>query len=441
MSRHHGKSNASESYPIQLRRAMTALLPRQGLRLLPLNAKERWVPRYLVITAVMMACLGTDLLVDRFHAARAALIRMYLTRRRPGESYQGFIGALRRVGDALLDELAGHLRCQVRQVAPDRWLIDGWLVFGCDGSRFDKTRTQANKDAFGRGGRNKTAPQQFLTTLFHVGTGLPWCWRAGNADASERDQLRQMLEQAPAKALLLLDAGYTGHDLLRTIVLSGRSFIVRIGASVEVLDRLGWHHAEGRDGVVSLWPQQARRSGQPPLTVRLVSVIDAKGRRMHLLTNVLERSQLSDAAVRRMYKLRWGVEVLFRSIKHTMQLRKAHSWTPAASQQELHWGMVGVWMLGLMALKEQTGAAESASRWSVAKTLRVIRRAIRGSMGRGQSLSLLLRTAIRDGYGRRGSKKAHDWPHKKRERPPGNPKRRRASPAEIAAAAQLKAAA
>src|SRR5262249_20783778 len=152
----------------------------------------------------------------------------------------------------------------------------------------------------------------------------------------------------------------------------------------------------------------------------------------------------SDAAVRRMYKRRWGIEVLFRSIKQTMQLRKARSWTPQASVQELHWGMIGVWVLGLMALKEQVRAGPhtsgSPAAWSPAKTRRVIRRASRGWMGRGPSLALLLRQAVHDGYRRRGNKKAIDWPHKKRETPPGNPKRRRATRAEMRAAARLKAA-
>jgi hypothetical protein len=445
MSRHDGKTNASKSYNRQLHRAMGALLPHQGLRLLPENAKERWTPRYLAIMALLMACLGTDLLCDRFHTARCALVKMYLTRRRPGYSYQGFAGALQRVGDALLGELVGHLRLKTRQVAPDRWLIDGWLVFGCDGSRFDKTRTTANKEAFGRGGRHKTGPQQFLTTLFHVGTGLPWCWRAGNADASERHQLREMLGELPPKALLLLDAGYTGYDLLREVMASRRSFIVRVGASVELLDRLGWYYRRESNGMVYLWPKQAQQRENPPLTLRLVSVIDKKGRQMHLLTSVLDRSKLTDAAVRKMYRLRWGVELLFRAIKQTMQLRKARSWTPQAAAQELHWGMMGVWMLGLLALQQQCqlrGSDDAPARpWSAAKVLRVIRRTIQGTLRRGPSLARLLRAAIRDGYKRHASKKAIDWPHKKREKPPGHPKRRKATKAEIKAARVLRIAA
>jgi hypothetical protein len=444
MSRHDGKTNASRSYTRQLHRAIGALLPHHGLRLLPLNEKERWTPRYLVIAALLMACLGGELLIDRFATARRALVRMYPTRRRPGKTYQGFTAALQKFGDALLAELAGHLRLETRRLAADRWLIDGWLVFGGDGSRFDKTRTTANKEHFKCGGKEKTGPQQFLTTLFHVGTGLPWCWRAGDAKASERHHLRAMPPQLPAKALLLMDAGYTGYELLKDVLASGRSFILRVGAGVELLEDLDYDYERRGNGIVCLWPQFARERGAPPLTLRLVSVIDKKGRRMHLLTNVLERSKLSDAAVRKTYRLRWGVEVLFRSIKQTMQLRKARSWTPKAAEQELEWGMMGVWMLGLLALTAQSSRRAAAgiptSPWSAAGALRIVRMAIHGTSGRGPSFKRLLAAVVRDGYPRRGSKKSIDWAHKKREKPPGDPRCRKATKAEVQAARELKTA-
>ena len=444
MSRHDGKSNAYRSYTRQLHRAMSSLLPRQGLRLLPKDDKERWTPRYLVIMALLMSCLGVELLVDRFHTARGALIKMYPTRRRPGSSYAGFVNALSRLSKSIQEELMEHLRDETRRIARERWRIDGWLVFGGDGSRFDKTRTTANKEAFGRGGREKTGPQQFVTTLFHVATGLPWCWQAGNADASERDQLREMLHTLPSEAMLLLDAGYSGYDLLKTILKLGHSFIIRVGANVRLMEGLGWHYRE-ENGIVYLWPDKERRKRNAPLTLRLVTVIDKKGRQMHLLTSVLDRSKLRDGAVGRMYRLRWEIELLFRTIKQTMQLRKARSWTPDASELELQWGMMGVWMLGLLACEQQCGKRGDdpapVTQWSAAEALRIIRRSIRGSMQRGPSLARLLRAAIRDGYIRRKPKKAKDWAHKKREKPPGNPKRRKATRVEIKAAAVLRRAA
>lgn len=444
MSRHNGKSNATRPYRRQLRLAIARNLPHCGLPLLPGDDRQRWTPRYLAVQSILMACLGKDRLIDRFHDARIALVDMYSTRRRPGESYQGFVAALEKTGSAALDVIVKHLRKRVRAVAGDDWLVEGYAVFGCDGSRFDKTRTTANKESFGQGGKDKSPPQQLLTTLFHVGTGLPWCWRAGNADASERHQLLDMLDLLPPEALLLLDAGYTGYDMLQQIKQSGRSFIVRVGASVELLTGLGWNYRESK-GTVYLWPAHVQDRKLPPLVLRLVVETDANGKQMHLLTSVLDRKELSDRALRRLYRLRWENEILFRQVKQTMNQGKALSWTPTAARQELEWSMIGVWLLGLMALgaqrrvrKKRALADEPRERWSTAKTLRLIRRAIVGTMGRGRGLAELLSEAVRDDSQRRGSRRSHDWPHKKKEKPPGNPRVRKATKLEIRTAAVLK---
>ena len=89
-----------------------------------------------------------------------------------------------------------------------------------------------------------------------------------------------------------------------------------------------------------------------------------------------------------------------------MQLRKARSWTPKAAEQELEWGMMGVWMLGLLALTEQSkrraATGMPVSPWSAAGVLRIVRMAIHGTALRGPSLKRLLAAAMRDGYKRHG---------------------------------------
>ncbi|HBI46480.1 MAG TPA: hypothetical protein DDY78_27050 [Planctomycetales bacterium] len=47
--------------------------------------------------------------------------------------------------------------------------------------------------------------------------------------------------------------------------------------------------------------------------------------------------------------------------------------------------------------------------------------------------------ATKDGYVRRGSKKARDWPHKKKEKPPGDPKLQSATAEQLRAMQRLKA--
>ena len=63
---------------------------------------------------------------------------------------------------------------------------------------------------------------------------------------------------------------------------------------------------------------------------------------------------------------------------------------------------------------------------SVAAALRIVRDAMRTPRRwrRRGDLRVLLATARKDGYPRYGAKKARNWPHKKKERPPGQPKTR-----------------
>ena len=50
----------------------------------------------------------------------------------------------------------------------------GWVAVAVDGSRIDLPRAEANERAFGCAGKKKTNPQAWITTLWHIGLGLPW---------------------------------------------------------------------------------------------------------------------------------------------------------------------------------------------------------------------------------------------------------------------------
>jgi hypothetical protein len=159
-----------------------------------------------------------------------------------------------------------------------------------------------------------------------------------------------------------------------------------------------------------------------------VEVRDGK-RKFALLTNLLDETELSDADLLKLYRQRWGIEVMYRSLKQTLGKRTLRADTPATAKCELDWAMVGLWMLGLMA--QEAGAPRQ---WSPAIALRVVRKVLRDPRRRAGSrgLSKMLRAARRDTYERKGSKTAREWPHKKTESPPGAPKVRMATKQEIA---------
>jgi len=319
------------------------------------------------------------------------------------------------------------------RIAGPHWQWNQWVVMAVDGTRIDCPRTEANEQALGRAGRKKTCPQLLLTTIFHLATGLIWDWRRDRGDSAERNHLRQMLSALPRATLLVADAGFTGYDLLTELLRVGHSFVIRVGSNVTLLKKLGYAVRE-YEGIVYLWPQNRR--GGAPLILRLVRVRDGR-KQMCLLTNVLDGSSLSDRDVASLYRRRWIVEVQYRSLKQTMERRKMLSMTPDNARVELDWAVVGLWMLELMVA--EAVPRRDRHRWSVAEALKVLRRTIRGRQRppagglRGQ-----LRKAVIDRYTRTGRKSARDWPHKKRQHPPGQPRIRTASRSQVLLAQKRK---
>lgn len=446
------------SYVTDLRQAITRYLPRSGLALVSDDRKLRWVPRMLVTCAILTSWDVADLLTDAFGRARGVVAAMYPSRRRPGGTYAGFAKTLARRGESHLAVVAPRLRRHVRRLALrcGRWRSGTRPAFGVDGSKVECPMTAANEAAFGTCGKAKTGPQQFLTALFHVGTGLIWDFRRGDARASERAHLLAMLATLPVDAILLADAGFVGYDFFRAILGAddeptdagrrrrrrGRTFLIRVGANVRLLTKLGWCYRE-HDGIVYLWPGEARKKKEPPLVLRLITLVDGRNRRTHLLTAVLDRDELSDAEAGELYRKRWGVEVIYRSLKQTMGKRKLRSASPANAAAELDWAVVGLWLLGLMGVEQVVDAGGVPDDWSVAAGLRVARGAMelppsRDRRRRRPSLGAMLAAGIKDRYTRSRPKTARHWPHKKKDKPPGDPKARMASDAEIKLAAKLR---
>ena len=123
--------------------------------------------------------------------------------------------------------------------------------------------------------------------------------------------------------------------------------------------------------------------------------------------------------------MRWGVEVFYRSLKQTLEKRRLLSRTPTAAKCELTWALLGLWLLGLLTVTAILARGGDPLRWSAAKARQRVRRSMRRALTRRHQDRGLVRDlagATKDDYVRSSSKKARDWPHKKTEKPPGEPK-------------------
>jgi len=424
------------SYRSSLRPAMSGIFTAPFLSLLlglgpqPWSA-PRWSLEYVIYVSVLMALDEAEALRDRFAHARQAVVALFPGRKRPGKSYQGYVKACRRLRREHLQAVQERLRDRQRWAAGPYWQRDGWVAFAVDGTRVELPRTAANERAFGCAGRDKSGPQLQLTSLYHMGTGLPWAWQIGAGTESEQKHLCcQLAAFLPVGSLLVADAGFTSFDLLHCLLARQVHFLVRMGSNRTLLQGLEDARVRVQGEIVWLWPTK-KQATCPPLRLRLLRIEQANHSPMYLGTSVLDEQALTDRQIGQFYRLRWGQEVFHRAFKQTLAQHKMRSDSPAQAKSELDWALMAYLILGLWSVEALVGAGHDPLTWSVAQSLRVVRGALRpgGRLGRGP-LARFLCQAVKDHYVRTGSKAARNWPRKKKDHPPGLPKMRQATAKE-----------
>jgi hypothetical protein len=421
-----------------------------------------WTPKALIFAAMLWAWSDEKTLTDRFAVARKIVIAMAILRRRPAKSYQAFLKMLKTWTLTLTMALQAAFRHRMQADLAERFTVQGFQVFGVDGSRLELPRTESNERRFSpasarrkrkpkqrRRARSKKArarrahqkkidsPQMWLTTMFHVGTGLPWDWRTGPSDSSERAHFQQMIDVLPARALVTADAGFAGYEYWKALIESERHLLIRVGANVRLLKKLGY--VKEKKGVVYLWPDREAARNQPPLALRLVV---ARGGRhpVYLVTSVLEETVLSDRQVVEIYALRWGVELFYRHFKQTFERRKLRSHTADHAELEATWSLLGLWAMALHAEVQLARERVPARRMSVAKILSAYRKSMREYKSRpdpGESLRELVSKALIDPY-KRTKKSSRDYPRKKHGHAIGAPQIRNATKDQIKTAREIR---
>jgi hypothetical protein len=421
------------------------------------HGNTSWKPIELVILAVVWAWSESGTLTGAFQEAHRWSVNVLS--RAAVSTYQGLMGALVASTGQLLPRLWGRMHELLEQHGGDYWRIGLWLPLAVDGSRVTTARTKANERAFcaphfgrsrkadyrrrkrreqGRPQRRRrrrksappAAPQIWLTLLWHMGLRMPWSWKSGPSTASERDHFGQMLreQQFPENTLFCGDAGFTGYELWKTAIDQGHQILIRVGANVTLLRKLGYHARE-RGGIVYCWPSAVARKNGPPLVLRLIRFRLGRTQAC-VVTSILEPHRLSEKQAERLYRLRWGVELQFRALKQTFGRRKLRSKRPDRALAELDWSLLGLAIIQLFAVKEQAQFGEPPERCSVSLAIRIVRETVdrwHETPAHGESFRLRLRAAVADDYQRTSSKKARHRPHCKDKPSAKKPKLRDAT--------------
>jgi len=455
-----------------LKQAVDSLFSAEAFRGVKARKGSLWTPRMLVVAALFWAWSKADGLKERFQEARKLTAKIFRWLPGPGKTYQGFMKQLQKWHVELQIRCMGELRVRMKQDLFGQWKIAGFVVIAGDGSRIELPRTTANEAEYsprrkkkgsgkkgkakakrGRGKRWRKAkrqsqesiykkansPQMWLTLFWHVGTGLPWGWRTGPSDSSERRHLEEMLTELPENTLITADAGFVGYDFWSAVITAGHSFVIRAGANVRLLKKLGF--SREYQNTIYLWPDSAARKGLPPLTLRVVWVHNGK-HPMCLITNVLSKKRLSDRQIAAIYKARWGVEVFFRTFKQTFGRRKLRSHTPEHAKLEAEWSLVALWAVCLLAQREIAKSGRDPCRLSPAGAIKAIQQVMCHYRNRpdepAESLGAMFRNALLDDCQRTSSKTARSYPRKSKRERTGVPKIATASKPQVAAASQFK---
>lgn len=432
----------SGTYAQELAAALRRLLG--GIQWKNVHFREdcAWTPAALAAAALAWTCSSKKTLRDRF--AQALQFARGLGRHEaPAEtSYQAFLKLLVRWTADLRNDIVLAYHLVMERELPDQFRFAGFVPLAGDGSKTALPRTRSNEAGYApvktrakRGKKRRRpkrrtmsrparaqqakdkkadSPQMAMTVLYHLTLQLPWDWQLGRSTASEREQLLAMVPQLPVDALIVADCGFVGYDFWAALLASGRQFVIRAGANVRLLKKLGVVRERG--GTVYLWPSKAAKRRQPPLPLRLVEVHDGR-QAWTLVTSVLDPQRLSDAQVGRLYGYRWRIELFFRHFKQTYGRGKLRSHKAEHAACEAEWSLLALWTMLLHARLE----APAAERGSVAQVLRAFGHAIdycRYRAGRGESLREMLAAAVLDPY-ERADKTSRDYPRKKYEPPAG----------------------
>jgi hypothetical protein len=433
-----------------------------------------WEPEQLAIQALIWSWQDTKKVTDAFEKTMETCQKLGL--KSVCRTYTGFMDALSRYRNTIRDGLRNRLQALAEQVGGRFFRNKKWVLIGFDGSRATAPRSKANEKAFcaqnygsgkkarynknkaKRQGRKckpkKAAPQEpqvWITMLWHMGLRLPWTWRLGPSNSSERSHVREILEQEefPENTLFCGDAGFTGYPLWKAIIDDGSHFLVRVGGNVKLLsEHADFQQLEG--GIVLCWPKDRMESADPPLRLRLVRVQVGKTM-MWMLTSVLDEKELSSKDIVQYYKMRWLIEVEFRGLKQTIDKHKLRCRNSERLLAELDWSLLGMAFAELIALRSQIPAtlkqksAYTPKDRSLANTLRVLRRYMRNLDQKvpANSLDQALETALVQKYKNSTDKRARYRPKNSDNKPLGDPivskltkqQRRKLKEIELASAA------
>lgn len=209
-------------------------------------------------------------------------------------------------------------------------LWEGYHLLSVDGSKLQLPRVDELREEFGTSGRGD-CPSAGISVLYDIMHGWVLDASMPGKELNEREECKKhikfLCEELPKiaeKSLILLDRGYPGLDLLKTLQESGVKFVVRGYPSLfnEIDDApMGSSVVTLKDGVC----------------VRVVKLELSTGETEILVSNEFD---IETELFGELYALRWGIETAYFRLKRELCVEKFSGKTPNSIRQDFWASMV-----------------------------------------------------------------------------------------------------
>lgn len=260
-----------------------------------------------------------------------------------------------RLMPEIFDRLDRELLRQSYQILESSLrLWHGWHILACDGSDFALPDTDAVAEYFeryayrnGHGNQGKTFPMAKAVMISDILNGftlrsklLP---QKTNEGLTFCGMLPELLQTAPlelARSIFLFDRGFFSLKLMYDMERAGLKFVVRLNHVGNIVRDFV---ASGRAEAYVEWMPTSgtsltrdphwKKNGRKPLKLRLVRVHLSSGEIEVLATN-LTPEEVGAPAMKKLYFLRWPIEVEFLHYKHVYQIEAFSGGRPVCIMQD-----------------------------------------------------------------------------------------------------------
>lgn len=256
----------------------------------------------------------------------------------------------------LRPEAMQYVFSEVNKAFPCHSNPEGYRLIACDGSDLHYAANPKDVDCF-----FQSDTQSRGYNLLHLNVLYDLCGRRyvdtvvqSRRQADEVGAFISMIDRFPTdqKTIFIADRGYESYNVMAHIIEKSRYFLIRVkhpdssgilrkldvppdqpfdAAFHLLLTKIQTKQVKANPSLYRVVPRTSRFDFCDPqsrlfypLHFRVVAVEISKGCYEYLVTN-LEPSSFPPDELKRLYRLRWGVETAFRDLKYTVGLSGFHS--------------------------------------------------------------------------------------------------------------------